>query len=104
MATARFHAILPPFNSRIGLSEFAIRLSGPECYKTIAPLARNMEFTTRTTAVAFFVLILLGLGITLATPMSQRTVFMMVLPALIIYGLVAIALGVKHGEYRARHS
>lgn len=61
-----------------------------------------MEFTTRTTAVAFLVLILLGLGGSLATPMGQRTVFMMVLPALVIYGLIAVALGVKHGEYRAR--
>ncbi len=63
-----------------------------------------MEFTTRNTIVAFIVLVHLGLGVSLATPMGVRTVFMMVLPALVIYGLIAVTLGIKHGEYRAHHS
>lgn len=63
-----------------------------------------MEFDTRTTAVAFLVLIALGLAVTLATPMGVRTVLMMVLPAMVLYGLLAVALGVKHGEHRARQS
>jgi len=36
------------------------------------------------------------------TPMGQSTVLMMVLPSLVIFGLLALALGVKYGEYRAR--
>lgn len=63
-----------------------------------------MRFTTRNTVIAFIVLVHLGLGVSLVTPMGLRTVFMMVLPALVIYGLLAVALGVKHGEYRARQS
>ena len=60
-----------------------------------------MEFDTTTTGVAFVVLVLLGVAIAWVTPMGQRTVLMMVLPALVFYGLVALAVGVKHGEYRA---
>ncbi len=35
------------------------------------------------------------------TPMSTRTVLMMVLPSMLVFAGVAFALGVKHGEYRA---
>lgn len=61
-----------------------------------------MEFDTTTTAIGFVLLVLIGVGVSWATPMGQRTVLMMVLPALVIYGLLTLALGVKHGEYRAR--
>lgn len=61
-----------------------------------------MEFDTTTTAMGFVLLVLIGVGVSWATPMGQRTVLMMVLPALVIYGLLTLALGVKHGEYRAR--
>ena len=60
-----------------------------------------MEFDTTTTGVAFAVLVLLGVAVAWVTPMGQRTVLMMVLPALVGYGLAALAVGVKHGEYRA---
>ena len=33
--------------------------------------------------------------------MGGSTVLMVVLPSLVIFGLLALALGVKHGEYRA---
>lgn len=61
-----------------------------------------MEFTQTVTAIGFLALVVLGLAIAMATPMATRTVLMMVLPALVVYGLVALALGVKHGEHRAR--
>ena len=61
-----------------------------------------MEFTQTVTAVGFLVLVALGLAVTMATPMGSQTVLMMVLPALVVYGLLALVLGVKHGEYRAR--
>jgi hypothetical protein len=35
--------------------------------------------------------------------MAPRTVFMMVLPSMIVYAVIAFALGMKHGEYRASH-
>ncbi|MDX1746397.1 MAG: hypothetical protein R3324_10710 [Halobacteriales archaeon] len=61
-----------------------------------------MEFTQPVTGIGFLVLVGLGLVAALATPMNTRTVVMMVLPALVVYGLLALILGVKHGEYRAR--
>ena len=60
-----------------------------------------MEFDLSTTAVAFVVLIALGTAGTLATPMQTGTVLMMVLPPMVVFGLVVLSLGVKHGEYRA---
>lgn len=60
-----------------------------------------MEFDRLTTAIAFLVIIALGTGATVATPMDTSTVLMMVLPAMAVFGLVMLALGVKHGEYRA---
>lgn len=35
--------------------------------------------------------------------MQTSTVLMMVAPSMIVFGLVAFALGVKHGEFRATH-
>ncbi|HKJ58465.1 MAG TPA: hypothetical protein VKA37_04490 [Halobacteriales archaeon] len=61
-----------------------------------------MEFDTTTTAAGFVLLVLIGVGVTWMTPMGQSTVLMMVLPSLVIFGLLALALGVKYGEYRAR--
>ncbi|MFB6267084.1 MAG: hypothetical protein ABEI31_05435 [Halodesulfurarchaeum sp.] len=61
-----------------------------------------MEFDQLTTAIGFVVLVAIALGGSLLTPMSQRSVLMMVLPSAVVYGLVMLALGVKHGEYRAR--
>ena len=33
-------------------------------------------------------------------PMSARTILMMVAPSMLVFGLLAFGLGVKHGEYR----
>ena len=60
-----------------------------------------MKFDTTTTAAGFVLLVLIGVGVTWMTPMGGSTVLMMVLPSLVIFGLLALALGVKHGEYRA---
>ena len=61
-----------------------------------------MEFDTTTTAAGFVLLVLISVGVTWTTPMGQSTVLMMVLPSLVIFGLLALGLGVKHGEYRAK--
>jgi hypothetical protein len=63
-----------------------------------------MEFDIRVTAAAFVVLVVLGMGGTLATPMETTTVMMMVVPSLVVFGLIFLVLGVKHGEYRAGQS
>ncbi len=34
-------------------------------------------------------------------PMATDTIMMMVLPSMAIFGAIMLAIGVKHGEYRA---
>ena len=34
-------------------------------------------------------------------PMTTGTILMMVAPSMLVFGLLAFGLGVKHGEYRA---
>lgn len=54
------------------------------------------------TAAAFVMLIALGVGGLLAAPfMAASTVLMMVLPAMVVFGLLCLALGVQYGEHRA---
>jgi hypothetical protein len=60
-----------------------------------------MDFDRVTTAVAFVIVVAVATGVTVATPMDTSTVLMMVLPSIVVFGLVVLALGVKHGEYRA---
>lgn len=60
-----------------------------------------MEFDRLTTGIAFVIVIALATGVTVATPMETGTVLMMVLPSAVVFGLLMVALGVKHGEYRA---
>lgn len=60
-----------------------------------------MEFDRTTTAAAFVVVLAVAGGVSMATPMAAGTVLMMVFPSMIVFGLVMLALGVKHGEHRA---
>lgn len=60
-----------------------------------------MEFDRVTTAVIFVAIVALATGAMVATPMQTSTVLMMVLPSMVVFGLVMVALGVKHGEHRA---
>ena len=61
-----------------------------------------MELDALKTAVAFLVLFgVLAVG-TLMSPMTTSTV-MMVMGGLLVFGVVTLLLGVKHGEYRATH-
>lgn len=60
-----------------------------------------MEFDTATTVGVFVAVVALAaVGMTF-TPMATSTVFMMVVPSVVVFGALMIALGVKHGEYRA---
>lgn len=62
-----------------------------------------MEFDAIKTTLAFLVVIAAGTGGLLFAPigMTTGTIVMMVLPSMIVFGLIVLALGVKHGEYRA---
>jgi hypothetical protein len=40
-------------------------------------------------------------GLASANVMETSTVFMMVLPSMIVFAAVSFLLGMKHGEYRA---
>ncbi|WP_227355426.1 DUF7333 family protein [Haladaptatus salinisoli] len=59
-----------------------------------------MKFDEVTTAVAFLVLLAIVLGGTLTSGMPQ-TISMMVSGGLVVFGVLVLALGVKHGEHRA---
>jgi hypothetical protein len=62
-----------------------------------------MEFDTTVTGGIFAVLIAVGIGglIVAPIPMGTTTIVTMVLPSTVIFGLICLVLGVKHGEFRA---
>lgn len=61
-----------------------------------------MEFDFLKTAVIFALVIAIGVGGMLGSGvMATQTVLMMVLPSTVVFGLLMVVLGVKHGEYRA---
>lgn len=62
-----------------------------------------MEFTTGTTAGLFVAIVALGIGglIVAPIPMAPSTIMMMVLPSMAVFGVISLAIGVKHGAYRA---
>jgi purine-cytosine permease-like protein len=59
-----------------------------------------MELDELKTAVAFLGLFGILAAGTLMSPMSPTTV-MMVMGGLLVFGVVTLLIGVKHGEYRA---
>ncbi|MCX2818520.1 hypothetical protein EGH25_04015 [Haladaptatus sp. F3-133] len=61
-----------------------------------------MEFDEKITAGLFVVLIAAGVGALVGMQvMPTDIVLMMVAPSMAIFGAVMVAIGVKHGEYRA---
>ncbi|MDS0281256.1 DUF7333 family protein [Haloarcula onubensis] len=61
-----------------------------------------MELDALKTAGTFLVLFGVLAAGTIMSPMQTSTV-MMVLGGLLVFGVVTLLLGVKHGEYRASH-
>jgi predicted RND superfamily exporter protein len=62
-----------------------------------------MEFDRMRTAAAFLGLVVVGVGgLAASGVMETSTVLMMVAPTTLVYGLLCLGIGVKHGEYRAR--
>jgi len=62
-----------------------------------------MEFDQTTTYGIFGAVIVLAVaGLLGSGVMPTRTVLMMVTPSILVFGVLCLFLGVKHGEYRAR--
>ena len=59
-----------------------------------------MEFDF-TRSVAPLVVIVAVATVALTSVMTPSTVFMMVLPSMIVFSVVAFFFGLKHGEFRA---
>lgn len=65
-------------------------------------LPAGMEFDLTVTGVIFAVIIAVGVGGLIASNvMPTNIVLMMVLPSMVLFGLVCLGIGVKHGEHRA---
>jgi hypothetical protein len=62
-----------------------------------------MELDLPKTVAAFVVLIAVGVGglVGAPIPMGTDTILMMVAPSMIVFGLICLAIGVAHGQYRA---
>ena len=61
-----------------------------------------MALDSTKTAVAFVVLIAVGAGgLLLSGVMATGTVLMMVLPAMVVFGLICLGIGTQYGEHRA---
>ena len=62
-----------------------------------------MQLDTIKTAVAFVLVIAIGTGGLMTAPMGMTTdtVLTMVMPSMAIFGLIMLAIGVAHGQYRA---
>lgn len=61
-----------------------------------------MEFTLPVSLGALLVITAIGVaGLVVGEMMPLTTTMMMVLPSMIVFGLIAFGLGMKHGEFRA---
>ena len=59
-----------------------------------------MEFTRPVTIGLFVAIIALGtLGV--SPMMGETTILMMVLPSMVVFGLIVLLIGFKHGQYQA---
>ncbi len=61
-----------------------------------------MEFTLPVALGALLAVVAVGVaGLAASGVMTLSTVLMMVAPSMLVFGLLAFGLGVKHGEFRA---
>jgi len=63
----------------------------------------DLELSTPLAAVALLVLIAIVAGGTFTSGMPT-SISMMVVPGLVVFGLLTFAVGVLHGQYRARNA
>lgn len=60
------------------------------------------DFTFPVSAGIIVAIIAAGvIGMRQAGMMTEETLFMMVLPSMVIFAAITFVIGVKHGEYRA---
>ena len=64
--------------------------------------APDMKFSLPVALGALVVVVAAGVGGLMAAPipMGTDTIVMMVAPSMLVFGLVAFGIGVKHGEFR----
>ena len=61
-----------------------------------------MDFDLAVTAVVFVAVNALGIGgMIVSDMMATDTILTMVAPSMVVFGLLMLAIGVKHGEHRA---
>lgn len=62
------------------------------------------EFDAISTILAFFAVVTAGIAGLLVLPigMTTDTVLMMVLPSMVVFGAIMLAIGIAHGKHRAR--
>ncbi len=62
-----------------------------------------MEFNLPVSLGALLAIVVIGVaGLVGSGMMILETTLMMVAPSMVIFGLIAFGIGMKHGEYRAR--
>lgn len=61
-----------------------------------------MEFTLPVAVGALLAIVIVGVaGLAASGLMGLQTTLMMVAPSMLVFGLIAFGLGMKHGEFRA---
>jgi hypothetical protein len=60
----------------------------------------GMKFDFTRSVVPLVVIVAVA-TVALTNVMTSSTVFMMVLPSMIVFSIIAFFLGMKHGEFRA---
>lgn len=60
------------------------------------------ELNEVATIIAFIVVIAVGVAGLLVLPMdmTEETILTMVLPSMIVFGAIMLAIGIAHGKYR----
>lgn len=66
-------------------------------------LAMLPELSSASTVIAFLTVIGVGVVGLMLMPvnMTEETIFTMVLPSMIIFGGIMVAIGIAHGKFRA---
>jgi hypothetical protein len=64
-----------------------------------------MEFDLPRAAAILVLIVAIGAGGLIgANMMPLQTTLMMVVPSMLVFGALAFAIGVKHGEFRSTHA
>jgi hypothetical protein len=68
---------------------------------SLAPSSDGMRFSLPVALGVLLVIVAVGVGgLAASDVMAVGTIMMMVAPSMLVFGLVAFGIGVKHGEFR----